>query len=253
MRRAALALTAALALFGGLAGCGDDEGGEDTADGTTTTTSAPATSAEEGSTTTAGDTTTTATDGPGAEDLPGEPFDLYPYEGAALAVVGVAAEDTLNVRSGPGTDFDVVTEAAPTAEGLVATGRNRELDDDSVWAEVEVEGATGWVNIAFVSEPGAPRDVTLDVPTTVVDTVAEVGEIVSASRVFEGEGPEPTITVVARPSDTELVIDVLGRGDDAQEGERLHIVAEPWGEGFHVLSTEATALCSRGVSDGACV
>ena len=257
MRRApvALALTAALVLGSAACGDDDDEGG----DAGATTTEASGSSADPGSSTTSsagsstttteaeGETTTTA-----EGDLPGEPIDIHPDEGTALAVVGVAADDTLNVRSGPGTDFDVATELGPLDDGFVATGRNRVLDDDSVWAEVEADGTTGWVNVAYVAQLGATVDVTADVPTTGASTVAALAEAVAAGRVGEGEGPTPTVTIVDGPTATEVTVDVIGLADDAQRGERLHVVAAPAEAGFTATTVEATALCARGVTDGLC-
>jgi uncharacterized protein YraI len=252
-RRAPVALLLTAGLVLGLAACGDDD--EGTGGSTATTGSAGSSASDpEGSTTTApGSTTTEATTTTTAEaDLPGEAIDIPPGEGAALAVVGVAAGDTLNVRSGPGSDLDVVTELAPLAAGFAATGRNRVLDDDSVWAEVEADGATGWVNAAYVAQLGTAADVTADVPATSAATVAALAEAVAAGRAGEGEGPTPTVTIVDGPTDSEVTVDLIGLADDAQRGERLYIVATAEGDGFTATVVEATALCARGVTDGLC-
>lgn len=263
MRRAVLVLTA-LALTAGLAACGDD--GDDGDAGATTTTEAAGSSAPDpgDATTTTGEPTTTVA-GEGSTttvaegELPGEPIDIYPYEGALLGVVGVAAGDTLNVRSGPGTDFDVVTDLGPLSQEATATGHNRTLDDDSLWVEVTVGAETGWVNGAYVSELGAEVDVTADVPAVDEAGTVELAEAVAAARGSGGEGPEPTVTIVAGPDGSEdgevVVVDVLGLGDDAQEGERLEVVASPGGDGpSSVVSVLATALCARGVTtDGLCL
>lgn len=263
MRRPLLALTTVVALV--LAGCGDDGGDEDT--GATTTTEASGSTASEpddGSTTTGEPTTTADDEGPttttAAEgELPGEPIDIYPYEGALLGVTGVAAGDTLNVRSGPGTDFDVVTDLGPLAEEATATGRNRTLDDGSLWVEVTVAGETGWVNAAYVTELGVVSDITADVADVSGASTVELAEEVAAARAPAGEGPTPTVTIVAGPDGSEdgevVVVDVLGLGDDAQEGERLEVVGtlEPDGS-TSVVSVHATALCARGVTaDGLCL
>jgi hypothetical protein len=250
MRRphAALALTAALVV--GLAACGgdgdDEETGASTTTEATTTTAAAGSSTTEGSTTTAADGSTT-TIAPG--DLPGEPIDIYPYEDAHLGVIGVAAGDTLNVRSGPGTDFDVVTELNPLSQEPTATGQNRTLDDDSLWVEVTVDDATGWVNGAFVAQPGSVVDVSGDVGDVSAATMEALAQAVAATRVFEGEGPTPMVTIVAGPDGLEVTVDVVGLGDDAQKGERLAITAIEGGDGFAVETVESIALCARGVTD----
>ena len=258
MRRAPVPLVLTAALVLGLAACGDHDEGADAGSSPTSETAGSSASDPGGSTTTAveGSTTTTEADEETTTtaegDLPGEPIDIDPDEGAALAVVGVAADDTLNVRSGPGTDFDVATELAPLADGLVATGRNRVVDDSSVWVEAEVEGTTGWVNAAYVAQPGTTTDVTADVPATSAATVAALAEAVAAGRAGEGEGGTPTVTVVDGPTATEVTVDLIGLADDAQRGERLHVVATAADGGFTVATVEATALCARGVTDGLC-
>jgi hypothetical protein len=94
--------------------------------------------------------------------LPGEPLDLYPYQGAELVVVGVAAADTLSLRSAPGTEYGVLGELAPLTGGLRATGHNRSLPDGSWWVEVQADRRTGWVNARFVAQPGRVTDVTAE-------------------------------------------------------------------------------------------
>ncbi|HEX7134521.1 MAG TPA: SH3 domain-containing protein [Iamia sp.] len=253
MRRphAVLALTAALVL--GLAACGDDgDGDEDTSAATTEATSSTteasgsSTTAAEGSTTTAADGSTTTAP---AGDLPGEPTDIYPYEGAHLGVVGVAAGDTLNVRSGPGTEFDVVAELNPLSQEPTATGQNRTLGDGSLWVEVTVGDETGWVNGAFVAEPGAVVDITDDVGDLSAPTMEALAEAVAATRVFEGEGPTPTVTIVAGPDGGAVTVDVLGLADDAQKGERLLVLGLEGADGFTAMVVESVALCARGVTD----
>lgn len=257
MRRAPVALVLTAALVLGLVACGDDDEGTDAGTPTTAATGSSASDPGDPATTAAGDGSTTTTEAGGettttAEgDLPGEPIDIYPYEGAALAVVGVAADDTLNVRSGPGTGFDVLTELGPLADGFVATGRNRDLGD-SLWVEVEADGTTGWVNVAYVAQPGSTVDVTADIPATSAATVAALAEAVAAGRAGEGEGPTPTVTIVEGPTDTEVTVDLVGLADDAQKGERLHVVATAGAGGFTATVVEATALCARGVTDGLC-
>jgi len=261
MTRRRTLLAPVLVLAVALAGCGDDgDDGEET--GASTTTEATSSTAAEGGSTTEADGSTT-TDGDGstttapAGDLPGEVLDIYPYEGARLAVVGVAADDTLNVRSGPGTDFDVVTELSPLFQDATATGQNRTVDE-SLWVELEADGATGWVNGAYVAEPGQTTDVTADIGAVGGETMVDIGEAVAATRASVEEGPQPTVTVVDGPTVADvgqIAVDVLGLADDSVKGERLHIVASPdaSGEGFTVTSVEATTLCARGVTaEGLC-
>ncbi|HEV7720325.1 MAG TPA: SH3 domain-containing protein [Iamia sp.] len=251
-RRALLAPVLVLALAVASAGCGDD--GDDEEAGASTTTAASSATTDDGASTTAADgSTTTGADGSTtsapAGDLPGEPIDIYPYEGASLAVVGVAAGDTLNVRSGPGTVFDVVIELNPLSQDATATGQNRTVDDDSLWVEVTVDGETGWANGAYLSEPGATRDITGEVTVPSRDlSAAEIARQVAGQRSSSDEGPVPAVTVVDEASATDATVDLIGLADDAQEGERIHVAVA---EG--TVTVEATALCGRGVSaEGLC-
>lgn len=247
-RRATAALLLAAAL---LAGCG-------TTDGTDEEPSAPPgsgpTSAEPTATSpdpTDPATTEPATSEPG--DLPGEPVEGgFPLEGAELGAVGVVAGDVLHLRAGPGTEHDSVAELEPLATGLVASGHNRQLDDGSLWAEVTVEGTTGWVNTAFVSHPGPVTDVTAELGEP--PTAATLEQLaVAVAHVLAG--PEPTVTIADGPREGDLgevVVDVLGFADDAVAGERLHVLAAPTDGGWTVRTVEATLLCARGVSEGLC-
>ncbi len=267
MRRTPAALFAAALALAACGGGGDgDADGAATTDPTATTEpddttvddNDEPTTTEDPTTTTEPDDSTTTTDGSGPSELPGEVVDIFPYEGAELAVVAVAADDTLNIRRGPGVGFEIVRDLDPLAGGLIARGSNRRIDDGAIWAEVDVAGATGWVNAAFVAHPGPVTDITSDLePLPRAATMLELGRAV-ADRRTGGEGPEPMITVVAGPTVGdlgEIVVDVTGLADDSVGGERLHVFAQPGTDGgeFVVRTVEATVLCSRGVTDGLCL
>ncbi|MDW3176052.1 MAG: hypothetical protein R8J94_01560 [Acidimicrobiia bacterium] len=73
------------------------------------------------------------------------------------AVNNVQADDTLNARSGPGVEFDVVFEFGPNATGVVRSGNDATSTDGATWFEVfsptsGVENDVGWVNSAFLIE-----------------------------------------------------------------------------------------------------
>jgi hypothetical protein len=228
-----------------LTGCGDDGSAEP--NGTTTTT-VPA------ATTTTGSPTTTVPAG----DLPGERVEIFPYQGAELAVVGVEADDTLNVRAGPGVQFAVLFELPPLATDITATGHNRSLQGAGFWSEITVDGRTGWANTAFLSHLGATDDITTQIAPTPADrpsapTMLALGTIVAQRRA--SDDPPSRIVVVDGPSVGdlgEITMDVIGLGDDAVGGERLHIFAEPTQGGgpFRLRTVEATVLCTRGVTGG---
>jgi hypothetical protein len=247
-RAAACFLGAALAL----GACGDEDLDTEAAGRTTETTE-----------TTIDDTTgNTAETEPTSAELPGERIEIFPYEDASLAVVGVEADDVLNVRSGPGVDFDVVAELDPLATGITATGHNRSVDDEGFWSEVSVDGATGWANVAFLAHPGRVDDIATQIAPTpddlpMADTMEQLGQMVAEKRT--SDEPASGIVVVDGPTVGdlgEITVDVIGFGDDALGGERLRIFGQPdpAGEGFVLDSVERTLLCTRGVTaDGLCV
>jgi len=237
-----------------LAGCGDDDDTEASADSSTSTTVA-----DEGTTTTTAAPTTTAGTTPG--ELPGERIELFPYEGTVLAVVGVAADDQLNLRAAPDPGAAVVAELDPLAEGIAPSGHNRQVDDGSIWAEVTADGTSGWANIAFLAHLADAQDITAQQYPDVADrpraeTLVQLVDQVVAQRYQAGE-PEPEVVVVDGPTVGdlgEITVDVVGLGDDAALGERLHLFAEEEGsDSFRLRTIEATTLCRRGVSDGRCV
>jgi hypothetical protein len=228
--------------------CGDS-GANTTTTSEATTTSATTTPATTTSTTAA--TTTTSED-----DLPGEPIDFGPRAGDEVAVVGVAHDDVLNVRAAPGTDSDVIAELAPTATGLIGTGRARSLPE-SIWFEVEVEGVTGWVSSAFIGYLGLTDDATAEVIETLgetpgAETMLDLGLIVAEA--MGSDEPPSRIVMSVAPSVGDLgevTYDVVGFGDDALGGVRLHVFGDPaeGGESFVLSNVERTFICSRGVTD----
>lgn len=197
------------------------------------------------------------TEDPGEEpgdDLPGEAVDIYPYEGSVLGVVGVPVGDQLPVHAIPGDDAEVVTELDPLSTGMIATGHNRSLSE-SFWVELSVDGLTGWASVVNLAQPGQVADITseLDLPLE-ADTMEELADLVAEQRA--SEEPASTIEVVDGPHEGdlfEIIVDVVGMGDDSVLGERLHIFAVAEGEGYQVRTVESTLLCIRGVSEGLCL
>lgn len=252
MRRPLLALAIVVLLA---AGCGDDD--ETTTTGTTT--SAPA----ETTTTSTADPASPAADEDG--DLPGERIELFPYEDAALAVVGVEADDVLHVRGAPDPGAEVLTELDPLEDGFTATGHNRQIDGDAIWVEVDTGEDRGWVNGAYVAQLGDTGDATSRLYPEVADrpradTLVLLAEQVAADAAGGGGEGEPALRVVIVDGPSagdlgEVTVDVLGYPDDSVYGERLHVFAsEEGGESFTVRTVEATTLCRRGVDDeGRCV
>ncbi|MDH3756097.1 MAG: SH3 domain-containing protein, partial [Acidimicrobiia bacterium] len=198
-----------------------------------------------------------------AGPLPGEPFAHFaPALGETASVVGVAFDDTLDVRAGPGTDFGVIDSRGPLDE-VVGTGEGRIRHDlGSIWWRVTFDGTGGWVESRFVAELGGVADETSRVvailgriPTA--PTMLQLGLLVA--QALSSDEPPSTITVTIAPTLGDLgevTYDVVGLGDDAVFGLRLHVFGQPdaGGTSFSLKSVEATFMCDRGVSsNGLCV
>ncbi len=192
------------------------------------------------------------------DDLPGEPFDIVPSTGSEVAAVGVAHDDLLNVRAGPGVDFDVVATIAAT--GLAVSLGDGRLLDSSIWLLVDVDGTPGWVNSSFIGQLGATDDLTARV-------VQQLGERPAAADVqalglvvaqaLASREPPSRITMTIGPSTgdlDEVTYDVVGLADDSVLGLRVHVFGRNENGEVGLGSVEATILCGRGVTDdGLCI
>lgn len=268
-------LVAIIALTVVVASCSSDDG---SGDETTTESSDTSTSTDDETTTTTtatsdtsddSDATSTTDNGSGDDSddgdagdegaLPGEAWDGFAAAGDEFAVMGVAHDDELNVRSLPDASSDILTSVGPTEAGLIATGRARLLPE-SIWYEVDVDGTVGWVNAAFVGFMGGTDDATSEYLAIGsqggAETMVELARAVSAA--FASEEPESRIVQSVAPTVGdlgEITYDVIGLGDDAIAGFRLHIFGTPDdnGETFSLRSIERTVFCSRGTDGELCM
>jgi len=135
----------------GASACGgdDEEGGDTVADGDTATSAAEQTDTPEDTPqntappTTASTTTTTTVPPP------------------RMGVVLLAPDDpnnSLNIRSGPGTDNPRVDQLQPAQGDLVSTGAV-EVVDGRVWHEIVFGEFVGWAYGYYVTESWTPDDV----------------------------------------------------------------------------------------------
>jgi hypothetical protein len=204
----------------------------------------------------------------GNVQLPGQPFD-WPYTDGEVGVVGVEADDVLNVRAQPGVQAEIVNRLDPLRRGFSYTGRARRVSS-SIWAEIDVDGERGWVNTRFARLIAGTDDVTSQLggagsataPT--LDALAE--EVVDAYGLAEGYritwGPNLDPNVPAedqrrvvisdgpREGDLgEITIDVIDLFDDSVAAERLAIFANPDAGGYSLRTVERTLFCWRGGTD----
>lgn len=183
----------------------------------------------------------------------------FPREGDVVGVIGVSFDDVLNVRSGPGTSFAIVTTLDPLGS-VVTTGRARLLPR-SIWWEVRVGDALGWVSSTFLAYIGGTDDATSEVVTgrgeiAKTELMVTLGQLVA--EFYASDDPASDIVMSVGPTVGDLgevTFDVVGLGDDAVRGLRLKVFGTPTegGEGFSLSTVERTLLCGRGVSGDLCV
>lgn len=198
---------------------------------------------------------------PAPTTTPGQASDLLSFlADARLAVVGVAHDDVLNVREGPGTAFPVLASLPPHAEDVVTTGRGW-LVDRSLWIEVATDTGTGWAARAFLQGRDGTDDITQDVVRRVgsrpaAETMPELGRIVADA--MASTEPPSSVVMSSAPSVGDLgevSYDVVGLGDDSVSALRLHVFGRPddSGDGFSLATVEATSFCARsGSTDDLC-
>lgn len=195
-------------------------------------------------------------------ELPGSEWDLYvPEQGEIVAVVGVAYDDILEVHELPGENTPLLGTLAPTADDVVSLGEGRMLPA-SIWWRVTRGDVSGWVGSRYMSRLGLTDDITSQIVDSLgeipmAETMLDLGMIVADVR--KSVEPASLIAVSVAPTVGdlgEITIDVVGLGDDAIGGERLHIFGQPLegGDGFSLMAVEATVMCTRGVTaDGFCL
>jgi hypothetical protein len=187
---------------------------------------------------------------------PGASVELPYPAGTTLVVVGVAHDDALNLREGPGTGFPVREELAPLGGGLVTTGRGWSGEDGPWWAEVTRNGTTGWVSLAFVGVRDGTEDWTARTTERLsgTPTAASMQELgATVARSFASSDPPSTVVMSAAPSGTdpaEVTYDVVGLGDDSVRAVRLAVSGRAGSGGFTLTSVRATQICARGTSAG---
>jgi uncharacterized caspase-like protein/uncharacterized protein YraI len=72
-------------------------------------------------------------------------------------VVGVASNDALNVRSGPGTGYGVVAEIPPNGSGVSVSGCQAVSGYSSKWCLVSWLGANGWASACCLASERTGR------------------------------------------------------------------------------------------------
>lgn len=73
---------------------------------------------------------------------------------ALYDVDGVAETDTLNVRAGPSTAFEVIDKLSPEAQGLEVI----DVDKSGEWGLINVAEQSGWVALRFMRRQNGQPD-----------------------------------------------------------------------------------------------
>ncbi len=151
--------------------------------------------------------------------LPGEAAD------AIFAVVGVAADDVLNMRAGAGVEYDIVATIGPDGQAirLLPTPLDPNAPD---WVPVVYGTDEGWVNSAFLAEQRGFIDRTIDVKA---DAIIQAIRDRDISVIAAEAHPEKSLLVSADgfidETDPQFSIDFIpGLLDDTTE--------YTWGLGF---------------------
>jgi S1-C subfamily serine protease len=78
---------------------------------------------------------------------------LHPDQFVRTRVVNVADNDTLKLRSGPGTSFRVVAEIPADETNIIAFNYDQIWDGDTWWCPVEWRGLRGYVGRSHLPKP----------------------------------------------------------------------------------------------------
>lgn len=230
-----------------------------TLDATTSSAVSSTTTLAEPTSTTATSVSTTLATSTTVAALKGELYDgPGPQSGDLVAVVGVAHNDVLNVRGGPGVSFEIVSTLEPTAADIPATGQAWLLPK-SLWYEIAIDSGTGWVNSSFIGLLGATDDATamvarmLGTPLAADDFNYLGATIADAFLGAEGESWIALVEVSkggSSPQIPSVMFDVIGLSDDSAKGYRfvIHATHEVSGGPYEMHSVERTAICWRGLT-----
>jgi uncharacterized protein YgiM (DUF1202 family) len=132
--------------------CGDDDTAARLAEAEQRIAELEAELAAATSTTVLSEETTSTTDGTTSSvttttALPG----AYAVAEADTCVIGISPGDEVNVRSGPGSDQDLVGALADAAAGVRTTGWAALDADGDEWRQIAYDDATAWVFAAFLT------------------------------------------------------------------------------------------------------
>jgi uncharacterized protein YraI len=115
---------------------------------------------------------------------------LPPLPSTGPCVVASATGGAVNVRSGPSTSFNVISQLIGASMGQVI-GR---LPDGS-WYQITVNGLIGWISGSVVRTGGVCNSVPVVLPPTAIPTIAGVPTATSTTNSLVTATPTATATV----------------------------------------------------------
>ncbi len=146
----------------------------------------------------------------------------------------VNATQAINVRQGPGTEFDILT-ALPAGEGVQIIGQN----GDGSWFNIRLEdGREGWIASRFIRVEPSPTPFPTRTPSPDLTSVA-LGTALPTTALVPLGNVTPTAPAQVRTGTPESEADAQSEDDDAPTESVLGGV--PVIEGSSVFQT-ATAL-----------
>ncbi|MCU0280980.1 MAG: SH3 domain-containing protein, partial [Acidimicrobiia bacterium] len=127
------------------------------------------------------------------------PGQCGPASPGPFCVVDTACTDRLNVRSGPGTGFDVIGSLAHDATGVAGTGWASVGEPDEMWTQIEWGSGVGWVASWFVT--GVPCSASTGAPCSCDSGgYAFIHSVDTIGRFLEYD---PVVWVWVGPADTD--------------------------------------------------
>lgn len=208
--------------------------------------------------------------------LPGDAADdPFVRAGSVLGVVAIRYDETLPIRSVPGTTGTELATLPPLTDNVVATGEHRLLGIGDYWHEVTAAGVTGWADAQFLRfvAPTA-NDVTGTIvsrlgSTPTASTMEALGQVVADSVASDDQEVTSRVVIAVTPTSGPtgtVTYDVVDFPDDSVAGDRLLVTGRQVTSGtlppsalraavvYELVSVQSTSMCYRGVTnDGLCV
>lgn len=147
--------------------------------------------------------------------------------GETYSVIGVAKNDTLNVRSGPGETFPVVAQLPNDASGIQIDGQTVMNGSDD-WVPITASGIEGWVRPKYLFKRADTIALNSDVPVrraTAVnaDEAPPSNEALSSRSDTVSDDPyawvKPVVVIVGAIAALSIINDIFNGGDSVSQNE----------------------------------